>query len=237
MTKREPSKIMASECILEVRYRPNPKVLDFRGSWAELISEHMKLPEWRIQENRIDIYDKSETDRAFIAYRNAGFIRRNTPTSNYFPEQSSKLFHFLFSLEGFGNSLFVQRFGLRQRFCSSFNGTFEELRERYATRYLVMPDAAKKAIEGDLTDIGGPLNFCDKHGNFKTMSGPMRADQIKEFIGFEANYPDVGLYFDIDYWIKPDADIPEEKVIKLIRNFAGEGWDKHERVRVLLLEG
>jgi hypothetical protein len=47
-----------NEHVLEVRYKPNPKVLDYRGTWAESISDHMKLPEWRIVENRIDIYDK-----------------------------------------------------------------------------------------------------------------------------------------------------------------------------------
>ncbi len=45
---------------LEVRYKPNPKILDYRGTWAELISNHMNLSEWKIIENRIDIYDKEK---------------------------------------------------------------------------------------------------------------------------------------------------------------------------------
>ena len=90
-----------NEHVLEVRYKPNPKVLDYRGAWAESISDHMNLPEWRIVENRIDIYDKKNKDHAFVGFRNAGFVAHDTPTKNYFSDKAVKFLKHLFSFEGF----------------------------------------------------------------------------------------------------------------------------------------
>ena len=36
-----------NEFLLEIRYKPNARILDHRGDWAERISEHMRLPRWR----------------------------------------------------------------------------------------------------------------------------------------------------------------------------------------------
>jgi hypothetical protein len=140
----------------EIRYKPNPKVLDYRGSWAEAISDHMKLPDWRILENRIDIYDEKVGERAFVGFRNAGFVTRNTPTKNYFPEKTIKFFRYVLNLDGFGKSLFVERIGVRSRFCRKYEGAFEELREKYTTKYLSLTETAKKIIDAKLVDIGGP---------------------------------------------------------------------------------
>ena len=79
-----------NEYTLEIRYRPNPKILDFRGSWAEAISAHMKLPEWSILENRVDIYDDKTKERAFVGFRNAGYVAQDTPTRNYFADKTSR---------------------------------------------------------------------------------------------------------------------------------------------------
>jgi hypothetical protein len=133
--------------------------------------------------------------------------------------------------------LFVERFGLRHRFASSFAGSFESLRERYYTHYLTLTEAARQAISAELTDIGGPLNFKDKHGNFNTMSGPMRADQLKEFFARESEYPEVSLYFDIDYWLKPNKEVSGDDILRMIKTLSQEGWTRHDRIRSLVLEG
>lgn len=236
MPNPESSKTVISESLLEIRYKPNSKIIDRRGTWAELISNHMNLDEWRVDTNRIDIHDKANLNRAFVAFRNAGFITRNVPTPNFFPDQAVKLFRYLFSMEGFGKSIIIERFGLRQRFASTFHGSFEDLRDRYSTRFLALTDAAKEAINAEIVDIGGPLNFRDRHGHFNTMSGPMRSSQLQEFFPEEEEYPEVSFYFDIDYWLRPNKETPENDVIKWIKTFAQEGWARHERVRDFILE-
>ena len=196
-----------NEHILEIRYKPNPKILDYRGTWAESISNHMKLPEWRIVENRIDIYDKDNKDRAFVGFRNAGFLAYNTATKNYFPDKAVKYFKYLFSFEGFEKSPYIERIGLRSKFCKEYNGSFDELKDKYSSNYLYLTKRAKEILNAKLLDIGGPLNFADKYGNFNTMSGPMTDEQIPQFFEATEDLPAVGLYFDIDYWQKPKREL------------------------------
>jgi hypothetical protein len=224
-----------SDHTLEVRYRPNAKILDFRGSWAEAISAHMKLSEWTILENRVDIYDKNTKERAFVGFRNAGYVAVDVPTRNYFLDKTSKYLKYLFSLEGFGKSLVVERLGLRSTFCRPFAGEFSELLEKYTSNYLSLTPKAKELLKAKLLDIGGPLNFEDEYGKFNTVSGPMYQGQIGQFFDRKEGLPAVGLFFDIDYSVSPNAVLAEKEVLKKIEQFANSAWDRFETVSKLIL--
>ena len=228
---------ITNEHVLEIRYRPNPRVLDHRGTWAEQIANRMEFKHWRITENRVDVFTNDQVEHAFVGFRNAGFKASDTPTKNFFPDKAKKLFRFLFTLEDFGESLFIERFGLRSRFCTPFSGSFEQLVALFASKYLSLTPAAHEAIGtgARLIDIGAPLNFVDKLGNFNTHSGPMTAKQLSEFFGKETGFPDVGLYYDIDYFIHPGKLVSGNDVLATISSFADEAWDRHERVRVLVI--
>ena len=65
---------ITNENILEIRYKPNPKILDYRGTWAEALAQVMSVSEWRIDENRIDVSNKEKTLKAFASYKNAGAV-------------------------------------------------------------------------------------------------------------------------------------------------------------------
>lgn len=226
-----------SEHTVEIRYKPNPKILDFRGTWAENISDHMGLPDWGIIENRIDIFSKAKNMHAFVGFRNAGFVTVDAPTSNYFPNQATKLFKYLFGLDGFGDPIFVERLGVRFKFCTNFDGKFEELCEKYSTSFLSITDKAKKALGENvkLIDIGGPLNFVDGLGNFNTMSGPMAKAQTEQFFKKHDEYPEVGLFFDIDYWRKPEKELGGKEVVATLKSFAEAAWQRHEAIKTLVL--
>jgi len=226
-----------SEHILEIRYKANPKVLDYRGTWAALISEQMGLTDWRIIKDRIDIFDVERNNRAFVGFKNAGLVVRNSPTATYFPDQARKLFKFLFTLTGFDRNRLVTRIGVRSRSVTSFSGSFDNLVSRFSSRYLGLTPNAKKVLGAELVDIGGPLNFKDKHGNFNTSSGPMPKSQISRFFKFEDedNLPDVGLYIDIDYWLKPEKTVADNQILKIIRTFAQQAWHRHSQIQHLIL--
>jgi len=226
-----------TEHTFEIRYKPNPKVLDYRGSWAGAIADHMKLPDWRILENRIDIYDEKSGERAFVGFRNAGFVTHNTPTKNYFPEKATKFFRYILNLDGFEKNPFVERIGVRSKFCAKYEGSFEELRERYTSNYLSLTDRAKKIVDAKLLDIGGPINFADRHGNFNTVSGPMIHEQLTQYFGKAEGLPNVGLYFDIDYWLKPNEEMEGREILRHIEEFANSAWDRFENISKLILEG
>lgn len=235
MVKKETPKSY-NRNILEIRYKPNSKVLDYRGKWAEQISSHMKLSEWRIGKDRIDIYDKEGKDRAFISYRNAGFVTNDAPTANYFPDKAIKLFKFIFELHDFDSPLYVLRIGVRVKFYTGFNGNFEELMEKYANRFLKLTDDAKKILNAELLDIGSPLNFKDKYGHFNMMGGPMRSEQAQEYLERDEELSKVGLYFDIDYWIQPENIVKNERILDTISVFSEQAWGKHKGVCNIILK-
>lgn len=225
-----------TEHILEIRYRPNPKVLDLRGTWAESISKHMELEHWRIIENRVDLFDEDQSLHVFVGFRNAGCIALDPPTRNFFPDKAAKLLTHLFGLDGFGDPLFVERLGVRSKFCTAYSGTFDALTELYASNYLCLTPNAYKAVgqKVKLIDIGGPLNFADHLGNFNTMSGPMTAAQFPQFFKKDEGFPDVGLYFDNDYWVRPAKNLAGREVVPKVRSFATEAWDRSERVAAVV---
>jgi len=224
-----------NEHVFEIRYKPNAKVLDNRGGWAEKISHHMRLLEWQIIENRLDVFDKENKDTCFVAFKNAGFMSHNPPTANYFPDQAVKFCRLVLELEGFGSPLFVIRIGVRSRFYSAFEGSFKELFNRYSTRFATLTDEAKKILDAKLIDIGCPVNFEDEHGRFNTSSGPMEDEQARVFFSQAEHLAKVGLFFDIDYWQRPKKELKNANILELISVYARKAWDKHQRIRDLIM--
>lgn len=224
-----------NELTFEIRYKPNAKVLDHRGTWAEQISEHMKLPEWQIVENRVDVFDKDSKNRGFVGFKNAGFVSHDAHTANFFPDQTIKFFKFVLELDGFDSPIFVTRIGVRSKFFTTYEGKFEDLRERYATRFITMTDKAKQIFNAKLIDVGGPLNFADRHGNFNTVSGPMTNTQAQQFFNRTEELPKIGLYLDIDYWQKPEKQMDNRKILETISTFSNEAWRKYEDICNLIM--
>jgi len=228
---------ITNEHVLEIRYRPNPRVLDHRGAWAQLISEHMGLKHWQIVENRLDSFSEKQVEHAFVGFRNAGYTAADTPTRNFFPERATKLLRLLFTLGDFGEDLFVERLGVRSRFCTPFSSSFEELVDLVARQYLTPTEAAREAVgaKAKLIDIGAPLNFADGLGNFNTTLGPMAAKQLSEFFRKDEGFPPVGLYYDIDYFVRPDRLLRGKEILSTVGTLADEAWDRHDSVRALVL--
>ncbi len=211
-------------------------MLDFRGSWAESISDHMQLSEWTVIENRIDVYSKDVRNRAFVGFGNSGFVTNDVPSKNYFEDQATKFSKLILGFKGFDTPLFVNRLGVKSKFFIPFEGKFVDLLERYATRFLCMTKNAVEIMKAELTDIGGPLVFKDVDCNFSTMSGPMREPQAKQFLERSDKLPDVGLYFDIDYWKKPEQLVPNNNIFEFIARSSKESWDKCAHIADLLLK-
>ncbi|MGH8603900.1 MAG: hypothetical protein ACREXR_14365 [Gammaproteobacteria bacterium] len=228
---------VTNEHVLEVRYKPNPRILDHRGRWAEQISEYMGLQHWRIIENRIDIFSDNEVEHAFVGFRNAGFIVVDSPTKNFFPDKAAKLFRFLFGLPDFGTSLHIERLGVRSKFCTPFNGSFEELVHLFSSRYVGLRPQAGTAVGASvrIIDAGALLNCVDKLGNFNTQSGPLARTQISDFFKKNSGFPEIGLFYDIDYFLRPNRKVAEKDVLTNIRDFAAEAWERHERIRCLIV--
>jgi len=225
-----------NEHILEVRYKPNPKILDYRGTWSAGISKHMDFEHWGIVENRIDAYNEGNSLHAFVGFKHAGFVAVDTEMRDFFANKAVKFFKYLFSLEGFGKQLHVERLGVRSRFGQEYEGTFEELVDKFVANYLSLTEKATKIIDANLVDVGAPLNFKDKHGNFNTMCGPMKSDQLENYLSKRDSLPELSLYFDIDYWIRPKKLLDEREVIKNIKMFSEMAWNRFESISELIIK-
>jgi hypothetical protein len=235
MTNKTAKRI--SEHVVELRFAPNPKVLDHRGIWAEKLAAELGLPEWRIAENRIDLSESSHKRTVFVAFMNAGFTTFDADTVDYFADQATKAMRALMKLDGFENPLAIERFGVRSRFLTSVDFSFADLRARYVAKFLTPRDNVERIMNAELVDIGGPLNFKDSKGRFfNTMSGPMTEEQGKLFFPQREGVPPVGLYFDHDYWTRPTSPLRENDVALMLKEFALSGWERHELVLKLLCE-
>lgn len=232
--------LWASEYVFEVRYQPNARVLDHRGKFADQLSRHMELPEWLIDTSRIDVFSKDEKTRVFVGFRNVGMVLMDSPSGEYFRAQSEKFLRWLFRQTEVGSNLNVERIGVRLRFGVSFNGTFEELLDRIATRYFQIPESARAAIgnEATLMDIGAVLNWKDKLGTFNTTLGPMvRKELSNQFKRGEENPPpEVGLYYDIDGFRKPNRELMGIEIVSSINKFVTEASERYQRIRDLIFK-
>jgi hypothetical protein len=198
----------------------------------------MELSNWLIVENRLDIFDQEQTTQCFVGFRNTGYVVTNPVTNNYFVDQSIKFLKFVMALEDFQNPLVTDRIGVRSRFLRPFEGSMEELVDRYKARFYGLTQKAEAALNGNLIDIGGSLNFSDisnKHANFNTFHGPMPIEQAKQFFPKGKDHPSVGLYFDIDYWCKPASAVKIEEFTKTIRQFANESLKKEGLLAQLII--
>lgn len=224
-----------NEFLLEVRYSPNAKILDYRGSWAEAVSKHMELSDWQIVENRFDVFDKSKDRSFFVSYRNAGSLIRNCTTRNFFADQTNRFLRYLFEQKQFGDSLFVDRFGVRARFATPSAESYADLLQRYTTRYLTLQPAAYEAVGGQLLDMAGPIDFTMKNGTIKSVSGPMPKEQITQAFAWLEAVPERALFFDMDYAVSPKATLGGQEVMNKVKAFSGDVWDIHEKLRTLIL--
>jgi hypothetical protein len=219
--------------LFEIRYKPSAKILDKRGEWADVLATEMGFSHWNIGPNRIDINDE-DGHSCFVSFRNAGYAARDAIHST-FQDNAVKFFKAVLQLDDFPKPLSVERIGVRQKYLSPFDGAFEELVERFTKHYIRLTDQAVEAIGGKLIDIGAPLNFADRHGNFNTQAGPVAKEQGKQLMEGREDLPAIGFYYDIDYWLKKPGEMKDGQILQVIKDFAVEGSARHDRIRKLII--
>ncbi|MCX7427847.1 MAG: hypothetical protein NTW96_19740 [Planctomycetia bacterium] len=225
---------------LQIDYKPNPQMLDHRGEWTAHLSERLALEHWRITENQVGLFNEGKTEQAYVAFNRCGLSRWDEPAAASFKDRIGTFIRVLFSLNTFPNELYVRRIAVKSRFCTPFRGTFEELLDRIKERYVSLSERALTAIgsSSTLLDIGAPANFEDEHGKFNTVCGAMPRTQSKQFYFTtrdEDDLPEVGLFYDIDYFLCPEGLMGADDAIKKTAAFAQEGWSRHQRIRKLIV--
>jgi len=129
--------------------------------------------------------------------------------------------------------------GVRSRFAVPSQQSFDQLLNQFETKALSVREAAFTAFDAKLIDIGAPINFETKFGKINTNSGPMEREQLTRYFNFEKkdDLPEVSLYLEFDYWLRPTDPLSVKDVIALIKLYSDENWQWHLRLRSLILGG
>ena len=226
-----------SDHTVEIRFTPSPTILDRRGQWAKKLSTNLRLKKWRIGFDRIDLFEDDSDAKAYITFFNAGLTIQDADDPATFDDLIGLFLRTLSELPDFGTPIHLTRLGVRSRFLTKYDGTFVELRTRFCEKCLRISTAYENAMAGNLVDIGAPINFIDQHGSFNTSAGPMEREQAKFFFQRDAGLFDlltVGLYFDVDYFQVPDADMPMEAIMTKALTFSQQGRAKYQALKSLL---
>lgn len=227
-------KLLISNFLFEIRFKPNPIVLDNRGKWASIISNDLDYPVWQITENKIDFINSSKNEEAFLAYKNAGYKIINEVNNERYKKRSIELIDLIFSKEILGTEFQVERIGVRSIFCYRYQGEFNKLKDLFECNFVGLTKNAKDIFKASITDVSAVFDFSDEYGSFHIISGPMREKQIKEFLPKAETLPEIGLYFDIDYWRKPNKILSKDEISEAFNILVDAGSMRFEQVLKIL---
>ena len=223
---------MINEYVFEIRFKPNPNVLDNRGVWSYDIIDLLNLTEWRIIENRIDIYDREETINVFVSFKNAGLVMRNISNQNEFKNNSNKLIKYLLTQKPFGYSIDVSRIGVRSRFANDVKSSFDDLFKLYSEKIIKITPEFLEIFNANLIDIGSPLSFEGEFGSMNVRSGPMKFDQLDQFFKIIDSDDDKSFAFlEIDYYKKfdPPLSMHNNQIIEILNNLSSSNWGHNKK--------
>lgn len=225
-----------NEQILEIRYKPNARILDYRGELAAAISEQLNLPRWQISRDRVDVFDETtHRRRAFVSHNRLGFTVQDAPTPNYFGDKAGQFLRLISGIEYVGDRWEVIRLGVRARFLEPAEGvSFEEAVLRFLRRFSEVTPEAQEAIGADIEDFGLTLELRDELGWFKQQVGPMAAEQSTQILKDRDDYPDVGIYCDIDH-AKKNETVTANEAVRYLKATSQAAWNRRDRIVAVLL--
>jgi hypothetical protein len=224
-----------NEQIFELRFKPEARILDHRGIWTEQLQSQFELSEWLITENRLDVYNKDNSKRIFVAFRNAGCTLRSSSEAS-FVQLTQTFLRFLLRQSPF-RSFQIERIGVLGRFANTYTGSFEDLLRRYAERIYSIAPRASEAFDAELTDIGGFLDFRTAHGEIHSAMGPMQKKQLLEYFDFAKEPPEIASFFQFDYFTKPATPVSmnSQQLVDLVAEYTRDNWARYGRLSDLLV--
>lgn len=193
--------------ILEVRLKSlKPSLIDDRGKLTEFLLKQLpNVDKFRISQDRVDILNKDTKINYFITVANFGLQIENSKSWQEFKIIISNLFDTLSKNKFYIPEDFI-RIGLKTQLMSHKKGQgFEELKSVFEKKLFNISDLETN-LKAKVTDIGFPINFESKDGNFNIVTGPMKKQQAleqfftKNNVGYETELPDAGIFFSIDYY-------------------------------------
>lgn len=185
-----------TEYVIEIRFKPNAKVLDKRGEIATSLISKL-LDQWTISNNQISLTSKENTDvKAMFSFRNISFVSNHPNDEKFFLEKAEE---YIKSAWTHFPTNEIVRIGVRTKFLIS-STDFKTIFDAYRKNFLALSDEQLKKIGGTLVDLGFPLNFVDEDNFFNVMTGPMEKEQFNQFLKTQEDIFDNGVFIDFDYF-------------------------------------
>ena len=225
---------MLSEHILEIRFQPNPKVLDHRGAWAAAIAEEMELSKWTIIENRVDFRPANKSQHAFVSFRNFGISVKDQPTPNFFEDKANKLVRKVMGLNGFQSPLAVERIGIRAKACHPLEREFSDVADHIRDIFFKENFLDQLRGEDTVVDAAAVLYFKTELGQINAHITVNDLAQVKRLFPNHSEHPEVSWTTDMDYFIATPKMMNTKAITKTITSFANELNDRYTAVSGLI---
>lgn len=200
--------------LCEIRFKPDPKILDKRGEITGALSD-LTFPNWKIANNRIDFgNDKDLFASAFFSYRNLGTSSCFPHDAKYFVDTTKE---FIKKSWVFFPSNNIVRVGIRSSVLVDLGKSFKDYFEVYKKN--ISGFTKKNLFKAELVDVGLNLNFANGDEYFNITTGPMDREQAKMF--FDGNsdeeIPETCVYIEVDYFKKDfKPSIKQKDIFKIL---------------------
>ncbi|MDP8208455.1 MAG: hypothetical protein P9L92_17455 [Candidatus Electryonea clarkiae] len=237
MAAKKRLNIIYDEQLFEIRFEPDPLLLDSRGLWVEEISKSLDLDKWQISSNRIDVHDEKKSLRTFISFNNLGLIVRSSP-SKYYLDNTNKYLDLIGNNYNFLEHRKILRIGTRFLFWIEFKGNINKLVKRCTDRYVNITPEARKCYGNNksLLDLGFSSIFKSDKGSIRTKLGPMTVEEAPNlFSEYEYNRAhNHGLFYDIEYYSLPDIPFDSSTLKDTIIEFSNESLEIYDNIAKLI---
>jgi len=209
------------EYVIEIRFKPNSRILDKRGEIASALSSQL-LNQWNISDNQIVLSNNDNKKiTAIFSFKNIIFNSSYPNDKNFFLKNAESFIKSAWSI--FPNNE-ITRIGVRTKFLSQTKD-FNTIFESYKKNFLKLSEEDFKEVGGDLIDLGFPLNFVDGDNFFNIMTGPMDKEQLEQSFKDKTDY-ESAIFLDFDYFKKEFSPYIKQKDVI---DFLNLGVEKAEK--------
>lgn len=192
------SELQQWKSICEVRYPARPRLFDIRGRITQQTLTNT-LTEWRMVQNRVDIYNKDETVRYFASFKNAGSVMEQPASIAFFRDGTVKfLRHVIEDLE----ITELSRIGVRFYYLVPVPDFKALVQDMSRGLYRLSHEDWEK-VGGIPVDVGFPLTLEFGRCKVNFMMGPMERGQLEEFFETDTvkeRLPGASVFIDFDYY-------------------------------------
>jgi len=203
--------------IFEIRYPAASLLFDNRGKIAAKWQWTSDLTEWRISNNQVSIYNKSNTCSLIAGYKNCSVVMEMPENIDTFCTQALDFSNFVLDTIGIKK---IDRIGLRLMQIAKHQH-FKLLFNKMQKQLFLMTDEDWESFGAIPEDIGLPLTLSMGEYTANFPLGPMRKSQLENYFDaptIKQKVPSVALFLDIEFF-RNNQDINLSNLHGQIDNF------------------